>query len=192
MIRWTPFSLVPALRFVLGLPLMQIVVMGVAGSGKSTLAVLLAERLGCEMAEADAFHSKANIAKMAAGIPLTDEDRAPWLRDLEAWIAERERAAKAAVVTCSALKRIYRDVLRAASPRLVFLHLTGPREVIAQRMQQRPDHFMPVSLLDSQLSALEPLEPDERGIVLEVCRPPVELVDTALDALSRLALPRAS
>jgi gluconokinase len=128
---------------------------------------------------------------MAAGIPLTDEDRAPWLRDLADWIAERDRATKAAVVTCSALKRVYRDVLRRASPRLVFLHLTGPREVIAERIQQRPDHFMPVSLLDSQLSALEPLEADERGIVLEVCRPPAELADIALDALSRLAPPRA-
>jgi gluconokinase len=171
---------------------MQIVVMGVAGSGKSTLAVLLTERLGCEMAEADTFHSKANIAKMAAGIPLTDEDRAPWLRDLAAWIAERDRSGKTAVVTCSALKRVYRDVLRGASPRLVFLHLTAPREVIAERMQQRADHFMPVSLLHSQLSTLEPLGADERGIVLEVCRPPAELINTALDALSRLALPRAS
>lgn len=171
------------------LPVMQIVVMGVAGSGKSTLAAVLAERLGCEMAEADTFHSPANVAKMSAEIPLNDEDRAPWLRAIAAWIAERDRASRSAVVTCSALKRAYRDVLRAASPRLFFLHLTGPREVIAKRMQHRPGHYMPVSLLDSQFSTLEPLAPDERGIVVEVCRPPDALATEALAALSQLVVP---
>jgi gluconokinase len=171
------------------LTVMQIVVMGVSGSGKSTLGAVLAERLKCEMAEADTFHSPANVAKMAAGIPLNDEDRAPWLRSLAAWITQREHAGRSAVVTCSALKHAYRDVLREASPRLVFLHLTGPRELIADRMQHRPGHYMPVSLLDSQFSTLEPLAPDERGIVLEVSRPPDALADDALAALSQLSIP---
>jgi gluconokinase len=168
---------------------MQIVVMGVSGSGKSTLAQILAERLGCEMAEADTFHSPANVAKMAAGTPLNDEDRAPWLRDLAVWIGERDRAGRQAVITCSALKRMYRDVLRAASPHLVFLHLKGPRELIAERMEHRPGHYMPVSLLDSQISALEPLGPDECGIVLEVSESPNALADAALVALSQLTVP---
>ena len=171
------------------LPLMQIVVMGVSGSGKSTLAALLAEKLGCELAEADSFHSPANIAKMAAGIPLTDEDRAPWLRDIAAWIAENDRANRSAVVTCSALRRAYRDVLRAASPRVVFLHLTGPRELIAERMQHRSGHFMKAGMLDSQIATLEPLTADERGIVLEVSRPPDALADAALVEFSQLAVP---
>jgi gluconokinase len=167
---------------------MQIVVMGVSGSGKSTLAELLAEKLGCEMAEADAFHSPANIAKMAAGHPLNDEDRAPWLRDIAAWIAEHDRANRPAIVTCSALKRAYRDVLRAASPHVVFLHLTGSRELIADRMQHRAGHFMKAGMLDSQIATLEPLGADERGITLEVSRPPDALADAALDALSQLAV----
>lgn len=171
------------------LPLMQIVVMGVSGSGKSTLAALLAEKLGCEMAEADAFHSPANIAKMAAGIPLNDQDRAPWLRDIAAWIAEHDRTNRSAIVTCSALKRAYRDVLRAASPRLVFLHLTGPRELIAERMQHRAGHFMKAGMLDSQIATLEPLAPDERGITLEVSHSPDALATAALTALSQVAVP---
>lgn len=168
------------------LPVMQIVVMGVSGSGKSTLASLLAERLECETAEADTFHSPANVAKMAAGIPLNDEDRAPWLRSLADWIAQRERASLSAVITCSALKRAYRDVLREASLRLVFLHLNGSRELIAERMQHRSGHYMPVSLLDSQFATLEPLAPDERGIVLEISRSPDAIADDALAALSKL------
>jgi gluconokinase len=170
-------------------PVMQVVVMGVAGSGKSTLAAILAERLACEMAEADAFHSPANVAKMAAGIPLNDKDRAPWLRDIAAWIAERNRTNRSAFITCSALKRAYRDVLRAASPRLVFLHLTGLRGLIADRMRHRLDHYMPVSLLDSQFSTLEPLAPDEIGFVLDISQPPEALASAALDGLSHITIP---
>ncbi len=95
-------------------PVGQIVLMGVAGSGKSTIGAMLAERLGCEMAEADDFHSPANVAKMKMGIPLQDAERWPWLRDIAAWIAERDKGGRTAVVTCSALKRVYRDVLRSA------------------------------------------------------------------------------
>jgi gluconokinase len=157
-----------------------VVVMGVSGSGKSTVASLLAGRLGCELADADAFHSPSNVARMAAGVPLDDRDREPWLRDIAAWIGARARAGRPAVVSCSALKRAYRDVLRGAARGLVFLHLTGPRELLERRMRDRTGHFMPASLLDSQLAALEPLEPDERGLTLDVTAAPEEVVAAAL------------
>ena len=157
-----------------------VVVMGVSGSGKSTVASLLARRLGAELADADEFHSPSNVSKMAAGLPLDDQDRAPWLRDIAAWIAARARAGRPAVVSCSALKRSYRDVLSAAAPRLVFLHLTGPRDLLERRMRDRTGHFMPASLLDSQLAALEPLEPDERGLTLDVTATPEAVVAAAL------------
>ena len=169
---------------------MQIVVMGVAGSGKSTIAPLLAKRLQCEVAEADDFHSPANVAKMTAGIPLTDEDRAPWLRDIAAWIAEHDRHGRSAVVTCSALKLVYRDVLRAASPRVVFLHLAGTRELIAGRMRARTHRFMPVALLESQFATLEPLAPGERGITIENSGPPEALAAAALEQLSHIPVPK--
>jgi len=158
--------------------------MGVAGSGKSTVAAILAERLGCEMAEADAFHSPANIAKMSAGIPLEDADSGSWLRDIAAWIRERDGAGRAAVVACSALKRAYRDVLGAASPRLVFVHLAGPPALIAERRRRRRGHFMPPGLLDSQYAALEPLGPDERGVTVDVALPPEEVARAALAVLA--------
>jgi gluconokinase len=157
-----------------------VVVMGVSGSGKSTVASLLAGRLGCELADADDFHPPSNVAKMAAGLPLDDQDRAPWLRDIAAWMAVRARSGRSAVASCSALKRAYRDVLRAASPRLVFLHLTGPRELLERRMRDRTGHFMPASLLDSQLASLEPLAPDERGLTLDATDAPEVIVAAAL------------
>ncbi|HEX9288551.1 MAG TPA: gluconokinase [Anaeromyxobacteraceae bacterium] len=165
-------------------PVAQIVLMGVAGSGKSTIGAMLAERLGCEMAEADDFHSPANVAKMKAGIPLQDADRWPWLRDIAAWIAERDRSSLTAVVTCSALKRAYRDVLRAASPRVAFVHLAGRPELIFDRMRHRAGHFMPTSLLDSQYAILEPLGPDERGITVDVSRSIDEIVETVISVVA--------
>lgn len=159
-----------------------IVVMGVAGSGKTTIGEDLAERLGVEYAEADTFHSKANIAKMSAGHPLTDEDRRPWLQAIADWIREHQQTG--GVVSSSALKRRYRDVLRTGGD-VWFLHLNGPAALIADRMRHRAGHFMPVSLLDSQLGDLEPLESDERGVVVDIAQPPADIVRAALDALAK-------
>lgn len=162
----------------------QVVVMGVAGSGKSTVAARLAARLGCELAEADAFHSPANVAKMSAGIPLDDEDRRPWLAEIAAWIRERDQAGRSAVVACSALKRAYRDVLRAASPHVVFVHLAAAPELAAARVQGRAGHFMPESLVASQYAALEPLEPDERGVTVAAGGAIEDVVEDALAVLA--------
>jgi gluconokinase len=161
----------------------QIVVIGVAGSGKTTVATRLAARLDCEVADADDFHPQANIAKMAAGIPLQDEDRWPWLEAIAAWIRERARAGRIAIVTCSALKRSYRDVLRTASPTVFFVHLSGSPELIAERMRTRRGHFMPPALLASQIATLQPLGPDEPGVTVNVARTPDELADEIATAL---------
>lgn len=160
-----------------------IVVMGVSGSGKSTVGGLLAERLGVPYAEADDFHPAANIAKMSAGRPLDDADRAPWLDAIAAWIAGR--GDRGGVVSCSALRRRYRDRLRAASPWVFFLHLDGPPELIAARLTARMQHFMPSGLLDSQFEALEPLEPDEAGAVVGIEGAPQQTADRALAVLPR-------
>ena len=157
-----------------------VVVMGVSGSGKTTVGTALAERLGVPYAEADEFHPKANIDKMTSGVPLTDADREPWLRAIAAWIGERARDG--GVVTCSALKRSYRDLLREGGPAW-FLHLHGPQEVIAARMSGRTGHFMPPSLLDSQFADLEPLAPDEPGRTVDVTAPAETIVDEAESAL---------
>ncbi|MEU7785885.1 gluconokinase [Amycolatopsis sp. NPDC049159] len=156
-----------------------IVVMGVSGSGKTTIGTALARALDVEYAEADTFHPKANIDKMTAGHPLTDEDRAPWLEAIAGWI--REHQAAGGVVTSSALKRRYRDVLRTGG-NVWFAHLHGDREVLAERMQSRSGHFMPVSLLDSQLADLEPLEPDEPGAIFDIRESPAAITDGALTA----------
>ncbi len=161
----------------------HLVVMGVAGSGKTTVAVLLAERLGWTFAEADDFHPEANVALMAAGTPLTDEDRAPWLTSIADWLAQRDAESVSTVITCSALRRAYRDVLRTGGGRVRFVHLAGDPQVIAARMAARTDHFMPPSLLPSQLATLEPLEADEDGVVVPVGPPPAQVVEDALRAL---------
>ena len=157
-----------------------IVVMGVAGCGKTTTAEALAERLGWPVADADDFHPSTNVAKMRSGTPLTDEDRAPWLEAIRDWLSAADGSV---VVTCSALRRRYRDVLRGADPRVRFVHLHGARELLAARMGARQGHFMPLGLLESQLATLEPLEPDEDGIVVDVDASPEEIVDAALRGL---------
>ncbi|WP_037909435.1 gluconokinase [Actinacidiphila yeochonensis] len=155
--------------------------MGVSGSGKSTVGMSLAERLGLPYAEADDFHPPANVAKMAAGHPLDDEDRAPWLDAIADWIAGR--AGQGGVVSCSALRRRYRDRLRAAAPDLFFLHLTAAPELIATRLSSRAGHFMPAGLLGSQLETLEALEDDERGAAVPVDGGPDAVVERALALL---------
>ncbi|MDH6136507.1 gluconokinase [Kitasatospora sp. MAA4] len=160
-----------------------IVVMGVSGVGKTTVARLLADRLGLPYAEADDFHPAANIAKMTAGIPLDDQDRGPWLAALGDWLGECGRAGTGGVVTCSALKRRYRDQLRAACPDAYFLHLSGGHGLVEHRIAARTGHFMPASLLDSQYALLEPLQPDERGAVLDVGPAPHQLVEKAVALL---------
>jgi gluconokinase len=164
-------------------PLPVIVVMGVSGSGKSTVGELLAERLGVPYAEADAFHPPANIAKMAAGHPLDDTDRAPWLDAIAAWIAGR--GDRGGVVSCSALRRRYRDRLRADASAVFFLHLDGSPRLIASRLAARTGHFMPPALLASQFEELDPLEPDEAGAAVSVDGGSQEILQRALDALPR-------
>ncbi|SED73135.1 gluconokinase [Streptomyces sp. PAN_FS17] len=159
-----------------------IVVMGVSGTGKTTVAHSLAQRLAVPFAEADEFHSAANIAKMSAGIPLDDSDRRPWLRAIGRWLHEHAVAGSGGVVTCSALKRRYRDTLREAAPSVFFLHLTASEEVLEQRIGHRAGHFMPESLLASQLATLEPLAPDEPGAVLDT-GPPADTVAARAVAL---------
>ena len=159
-----------------------LVVMGASGSGKTVLALRLAEALGVPYAEADDFHSAEAVATMAGGTPLTDEDRWPWLRRLRDWMSERAQA-RGAVVTCSALKRSYRDLLSAAPVRVRFLYVTAPEELVRSRMAARV-HFMPPSLLDSLLATLEPLQPDEDGVVLANDSSLDDLVERALHALA--------
>ena len=166
-----------------------VVVMGVAGTGKTTIGSLLAARLGVPYAEGDDFHPQANITKMAAGIPLGDEDRWPWLDAIGAWAHGREGLG--GVVSSSALKRSYRDRLRAAAPGIVFVHLTGDRQLIADRMAHRRGHFMPMALLDSQFATLQPLQADERGVAVDVSGAPGEITERVVRALDELpALPR--
>ena len=156
-----------------------IVVMGVSGSGKTTVARLLAGRLGWAFAEADEFHSPANVAKMRAGVALNDDDRRPWLAAIADRIDSAREANEPIVVTCSALKRRYRDILVASRPDVALVYLKGDYDTIAQRMAARPHHYMPVSLLKSQFEALEEPAEDEHAIVLDIRRTPEELVDLA-------------
>ena len=143
-----------------------VVVMGVSGSGKSTVGAALAQRLRVQFADADDFHPPANIAKMTAGAALDDDDRHPWLESIGEWLAAH--AETGGVMSCSALKRKYRDQLRHHAPRTEFLLLHGTFEVITRRQASRPGHFMPASLLHSQFATLEPLIADENGLVVDV------------------------
>ena len=164
-----------------------LVVMGVSGSGKSTLAGLLAGRLGWALQEGDDLHPAANVAKMEAGIPLTDDDRWPWLALIRDWISARIAAGESGIVTCSALRRSYRDVL--ALPGVEFVHLEGTRHDLAERLGRRLGHFMPASLLDSQLETLEPLGPDEAGFVVDAALPAQEAAQQVLDWLDSHGVP---
>ncbi|MEU2930139.1 gluconokinase [Streptomyces sp. NPDC048304] len=161
-----------------------VVVMGVAGTGKTTIGPLLAARLGVPYAEGDDFHPQANIDKMSAGIPLDDSDRWPWLDAIGQWA--HGRAGLGGVVSSSALKRSYRDRLRAVAPDVVFVHLTGDRKLIEERMTQRQGHFMPTALLDSQFATLQPLGPDEAGVAVDVAGSPQEITERAAKALEAL------
>jgi gluconokinase len=164
-----------------------VILMGVTGAGKSSVMALLAQRLGAASAEGDAFHSAANVRKMEAGIPLTDDDRWPWLRSLAAWIGAREEESVDAVVTCSALRRRYRDLLRDGHPSVRFVHLTATPRVLEERLAARTGHYMPPSLLPSQLETLEPLSADEDGFELVADRAPSELAKEIAARLGRQA-----
>jgi gluconokinase len=164
-------------------PPVVLVVMGVCGTGKSTVAGLLAGRLGWDLEEGDDFHPVENVAKMASGQPLTDEDRWPWLDKVAAWIQLHTESGTPGIVTCSALRRSYRDRLRG--PGVAFVHLDGSRQVISERLSKRLDHFMPSTLLDSQLATLEPLTADEVGVVVPLGR---RSKDEAKEVMSRLQL----
>lgn len=155
--------------------------MGVSGSGKSTVARALGGRLGWPVEEGDALHPAANVAKMAAGVALTDVDRAPWLELVRGWIDERVAAGEPGIITCSALKRCYRDAVRG--PHVGFVHLSGSREKLRARMTVRTGHFMPASLLDSQLATLQPPGPDECAITVDIDRPVEAQVDAIVAAL---------
>lgn len=162
-----------------------LVVMGVSGTGKSTVAGILAGRLSWDLQEGDDLHPAANVAKMHAGHPLNDDDRWPWLDKIAAWITYHLESGLPGIVTCSALKRSYRDKLRA--PGVVFVHLSGTREMIFERISKRQDHFMPTSLLDSQLATLEELGPDESGVVIDLGQRPQQEAQSVLDALGLTA-----
>jgi carbohydrate kinase (thermoresistant glucokinase family) len=158
-----------------------LVVMGVSGSGKSTMAALLAGQLGWDFLEGDDLHPDANVEKMASGSPLNDEDRAPWLDTVSSWIIEHAMADVPGIITCSALKRRYRDVLREQN--VIFVHLVGSKQLLGARMSARLDHFMPTTLLDSQLDTLEPLHEDEQGILIDASRSPAEGAATVVKLL---------
>lgn len=165
---------------------LHLVIMGVSGSGKSTVAQGLADVTGFPFAEADDFHPAANKNKMASGHPLTDSDRWPWLHTLADWMIGHAEAGDSTIVTCSALKRSYRDILREADGvhggRVLFILLDAPANVLADRLTRRKGHFMPVSLLDSQLSTLEGLTEAEYGLTVDATVEPEVLVNEILDA----------
>jgi gluconokinase len=164
-----------------------LVIMGVAGSGKSTVAGLLAGRLGWDLAEGDDLHPPANVAKMAAGHPLDDADRWPWLARIAAWITEHTDAGRPGIITCSALKRSYRDVLRGEH--VVFVYLAGSHDQIATRLTARHGHFMPAGMLDSQIATLEPPDADENAITVDLGESPYEESEEIVRRL-RLAEPK--
>ena len=155
----------------------RFVVMGVSGCGKSSVGRALSVKAGLTYIDGDDLHPPANIRKMSAGIPLDDTDRAPWLVAVGQALAEQDGPA---AMGCSALKRSYRDIIRAEAGRVHFLHLSAPKAVLAERVAARKDHFMPPALLDSQYAALEPLEPDETGLVLDIAQPLERVVQDAL------------
>ena len=160
----------------------HIVVMGVTATGKTTVGTALAAALGGVFVEGDAFHPQANIDKMSAGIPLDDDDRRPWLRALAGEIARLDAAGEISVTACSALRRRYRDWLREGNSGVFFVHLDATSDVLLDRMRRRT-HFMPPSLLQSQLDTLEPLEPDESGAVIDDTQPVDAVIAASLAAV---------
>ena len=170
-----------------GSKLAAIVVMGVSGAGKSTVGKLIAARLDCPFRDADSFHPQANIEKMSRGEPLTDDDRWPWLQAIAAWIAEHRAAGTTCVVTCSALKRVYRDIVtdkQSADVRLVYLK--GEFDLIAARLAARKGHFMPPALLQSQFDALEEPAADEHAITVPIDATPEEIASRVIAALTAI------
>lgn len=161
----------------------HVVVMGVSGCGKSTVGGALAARLGWPFEEGDRYHLPESIAKMSAGIPLEDADRWPWLERLAGLIAAREAEGQSSVLACSSLKRAYRDVLRSGAPRVRFVHLHGSRALLQARLDARKGHFFPPDLLASQFATLEPLGPDEDGVVVDLALSPEGQVEAALRGL---------
>ncbi|HAC46811.1 MAG TPA: carbohydrate kinase [Chloroflexi bacterium] len=162
---------------------MVLVVMGVAGSGKTTVAGLLAARLGWLFEEGDALHPPPNIEKMRAGHPLTDDDRSRWLIRVADWVDERLDQGQSGIITCSALKRSYRDLINRPGWGVVFVFLTGANETIRGRMAARRDHFMPASLLDSQFADLEEPAPDEPAIRVDISAAPEVIAEHIMDVL---------
>jgi len=160
-----------------------LVIMGISGSGKSTVAGILAGQLGWDLEEGDDLHPQENIDKMSAGHALNDEDRAPWLDTISSWIIEHTMAGVPGIITCSALKRRYRDVLREHN--VIFVHLAGSKDLIGRRLATRHDHYMPTSLLDSQVATLEAPDADERAITIDAGRAPAE---EAAEIVRRLGL----
>ena len=175
----TPNTSAATIAAVVGPPL-QVVVMGVSGCGKSTVGAQLAQALGVDFLEGDSLHPARNLALMAAGTPLTDADRADWLATIAGQLGAAQAAGQGRVVSCSALKRRYRDQLRAACPGLRFLHLHGTAPLLRRRLAARTGHYMPASLLDSQLAALQPPSADERAIIIDIGPPTAQVVTMAL------------
>jgi gluconokinase len=163
--------------------------MGVSGCGKSTIASMLAHRLNWIFEEGDWFHPPSNVEKMHSGVPLTDEDRWPWLHGIAAWIDATRRVGNHGTIACSALKRAYRDILLGNRPDVRIVYLKGERDLIARRLAARDGHFMPPSLLDSQFATLEEPQPDERPIVVSIVPHPREIVEEIVKTLGKGVAP---
>ena len=163
-----------------------VVVMGVSGSGKTTIGTLVAHELGVDFIDGDSLHPLENVQKMASGTPLEDEDRWPWLEAVGRTLHEHGERREGLVVACSALKRAYRERIRSQAPSALFLHLDGTLEVLTRRIEGRSGHFMPASLLRSQIEILEPLAQEEGGYVLDIDQPVAQMVDDAVTRLRAL------
>ena len=163
-----------------------VVVMGVSGSGKTTIGTLVAHELGVEFIDGDSLHPLENVQKMAAGTPLGDHDRWPWLEIVGRTLHEHGERREGLVVACSALKRVYRERIRSQAPSALFLHLDGTVEVLTRRIEGRSGHFMPAALLESQIETLEPLAQEEGGYVLNIDQPVADMVDDAVTRLRAL------
>lgn len=161
-----------------------LVLIGVSGCGKTTVAALLAGRCGWSFEEGDALHPQSNVDKMRAGHPLTDEDRWPWLEKVASWIDGQLDAGRSGIITCSALKRSYRDILNRRGSGVVFVYLAGDKELIAARLAVRRGHFMPPSLLESQFETLEEPQADEPAVRVDIGPSPQEVVQNIVDVLN--------